>query len=533
MEGEQTFGHWIRKLRKELDLTQEQLADRVGCSIETIHKVESGQRRLSRPLAERLARFLELTPEEQARFVNAARAQPTRASGAGPEEREVGESGAPPSFLTHRPTAIAAPTNPFFHRGPVRDPAYFFGRTREVTILADLLCQGQSVAVSGTRRFGKTSLLFYIAHLDIAAVHGLTAATTRWVYLDGGALSGLNEEWLYGAVDRALGGEVDVVSYARFVERLRDLATRRIRLILALDEFELVASNPHFGLGLFNRLRGLAAQFPLQFITASKDPLVELTFTHSETLSSPFFNIFAPLHLGLLAEGEATELLATLSARGGRPFAPDTLAFLLELAGPHPLFLQVAGYRAFAALEGGQGDLDAAARIAVRTQTIADLEPHLRYYWSSLDPEAQYTLATLPLLPKESRSPSVDRLNTAGLLREGAYLGGALEAFVRYQQVAGLLQGGPFLIDMRSGLAAAHDAPVHLTPTEFAALKLFLEHPGQLLTPEVIEAALWPGDIASDPERARGVVKKLRAALGPAGEAIVNRRGQGYLLSLD
>ena len=50
------------------------------------------------------------------------------------------------------------------------------------------------------------------------------------------------------------------------------------------------------------------------------------------------------------------------------------------------------------------------------------------------------------------------------------------------------------------------------------------------LAAEAIEAALWPDEVSPDPERARGVIKKLRAALGPSGEAIVNRRGQGWAL---
>src|SRR5437867_11661771 len=91
MEGEQTFGRWIRHLRKELDLTQEQLADQVGCSIETISKVEAGQRRLSRPLAERMARILGLTTEEQTRFVHAARVQLSRTARAGLDEFESWE----------------------------------------------------------------------------------------------------------------------------------------------------------------------------------------------------------------------------------------------------------------------------------------------------------------------------------------------------------------------------------------------------------------------------------------------------------
>jgi transcriptional regulator with XRE-family HTH domain len=530
MEGKQPFGQWVRQLRKALDLTHEQLANQVGCSVETIHELESGQQRLARPLAERLARVLELTPEDQARFVQAALALPGLTPSTATEERQSEGSGERPGFLGRLSSATPAPPNPFFHRGPVRDSAYFFGRVRELRFIVDLLCQGQSVAVNGPRRFGKTSLLFHLAHPDVAAMHGLGADTTRWVYLDGGTLDGLDEQWFYGAVDHACGGEEDAVPYSRFVERLRGLAAQGIRLILAIDEFELLAANSHFGQGLFNRLRGLAAQFPLQFITASKDPLVELTFAHRETLSSPFFNIFAPLHLGLLVESEAQNLLVMLSTRGGRPFAPDTLAYLLDLAGPHPLFLQVAGYRAFAALDDGQGALDAEARARVRSQTLADLEAHLRYYWSSLDSEAQHTLAALPLHPKEGRSPAIDRLAAAGMLRGSGYLGGALEAYVRRQKVDGLLQGGPFIIDLRRGQAAVRDRAVHLTPTELAALKLFLERPGQLLTPEEIESALWPDEIAPDPERARGVVKKLRAALGPDGEAIVNRRGQGYLL---
>jgi hypothetical protein len=426
----------------------------------------------------------------------------------------------------------AAP-NPFFHRGPVHDPAYFFGRSADAGFLASMLRQGQCVAVSGPRRIGKTSLLFHLAHPHVAAAHGLSPDTTTWAYLDGGALEGLDETWLYGAADRALGGADDAIPYARFVERLRELAAAGRRLVLALDEFELFAANRRLGPAPFNRLRALSAQLPLQFVTASKDPLVALTFAHPDTLASPFFNIFAPLSLGLLSDAEADGMLAMLSARGGRGFGPATRAFLLGLAGPHPLFAQVAGYRAFAALRETQdGELAAAGRELVRAQTQSDLDSHLRYYWGGLDAEARYTLAALPLLAQGARTPAAERLAAEGLLRGVAYLGDALETFVRRQEVAGLLQGGPFIIDLRRGQVATRQGPVHLTPTERAALTLLLQHRGQVLAPEAIEAALWPGEASPDPERARGVMKKLRAALGPAGAAIVNRRGQGYMLQV-
>jgi hypothetical protein len=420
--------------------------------------------------------------------------------------------------------------NPFFHRGPVRDPAYFFGRQQEVAYIADLLRAGQSIALNGQRRFGKTSLLFQISNPQFSNSLQLGPDTTRWVYLDGGALDGLDEDWFYGTIDRALGGEADAVTYGQFVNRLRDLASQNLRLVLLLDEFELIAANPHFGPALFNHLRGLAAQYPLQFITASRDPLLQLTFANRETMSSPFFNIFAPLLLGLFADSVAADLLITLSSRAGQTFDSETVAGLIRFVGPHPLFLQVAGYRTFADPSGLQ---DPAGR--VRSQIYSDLEQHLTYYWNNLDAEAQYTLAALPLLDSHATLPAVKRLVQAGLLLQTSEvfkISEVLVEFIRRQKIDGLLQSGSFLLDTRQGLAAVDGQTLHLTPTEFAALKLFLERPGQTLSAEEIEAALWPGEQSPDPERARGVIKKLRAALGESADALENRRGQGWTLAI-
>jgi len=176
----------------------------------------------------------------------------------------------------------------------------------------------------------------------------------------------------------------------------------------------------------------------LQFVTASRDPLVTLTFAHPETLSSPFFNIFAPLHLTPWPTPTPHHYWPS-SPRGGRPFGSTALQRLLGLAGPHPLFLQVAGYRSFAALPDGGGELSPEAWASVRAQVLADLEPHLRYYWNSLDAASQHALAALPLLAREGRSPLLEQLERAALTRGQLYLGGALEGYVRRQPVEGLL----------------------------------------------------------------------------------------------
>jgi transcriptional regulator with XRE-family HTH domain len=68
-----SFGYWLRRRRKALDLTQEALADRVACSVFSIRKLESDERRPSRRLAERLVAALAIPAEEQRAFLDAAR----------------------------------------------------------------------------------------------------------------------------------------------------------------------------------------------------------------------------------------------------------------------------------------------------------------------------------------------------------------------------------------------------------------------------------------------------------------------------
>src|SRR5262245_65187026 len=73
MDNASTFGAWLKRRRKALDLTQEALAQRVGCSVVSIRKFEGDSQRPSRQLAELLAAQLQIPPEERATFVQFAR----------------------------------------------------------------------------------------------------------------------------------------------------------------------------------------------------------------------------------------------------------------------------------------------------------------------------------------------------------------------------------------------------------------------------------------------------------------------------
>lgn len=69
-----SFGYWLRRRRKALDLTQDALAQKVSCSQAAIKKIEADERRPSKALAQRLAEQLVIPAPERARFLQAARA---------------------------------------------------------------------------------------------------------------------------------------------------------------------------------------------------------------------------------------------------------------------------------------------------------------------------------------------------------------------------------------------------------------------------------------------------------------------------
>lgn len=75
MDRPTSFGQWLRRRRKALDLTQDELARCAGCAHATIKSIEGDERRPSKQMAARLAACLRLTEAEQIEFVKAARAE--------------------------------------------------------------------------------------------------------------------------------------------------------------------------------------------------------------------------------------------------------------------------------------------------------------------------------------------------------------------------------------------------------------------------------------------------------------------------
>ena len=75
MDELNSFGAWLKRRRKTLDLTQDELARQTGVSLGTIRKWEADERRPSKEVATRLADVLAVPAGERAAFLKVARAE--------------------------------------------------------------------------------------------------------------------------------------------------------------------------------------------------------------------------------------------------------------------------------------------------------------------------------------------------------------------------------------------------------------------------------------------------------------------------
>ncbi|HYO49040.1 MAG TPA: helix-turn-helix domain-containing protein, partial [Chloroflexia bacterium] len=158
--SEVSFGKWLRERRESLDMTREDLAEKVSCARVTIAKIEHGERRPSRQVAERLAESLALPPEQHAAFLRWARGMavvpglPGITAGAEPAVEKV------PTSPTEQHVQAAPPADHL-----PASPTSFIGREREVAALLDRLrSEGvRLLTLTGPPGIGKTRLSVAVA----------------------------------------------------------------------------------------------------------------------------------------------------------------------------------------------------------------------------------------------------------------------------------------------------------------------------------------------------------------------------------
>ncbi len=206
------FGQWLKRLRTQSDLTQEALAEQMHCSVQTIRFFETGKRRPSFEMAERLAEVLAVPVAEQAEFIRQARLAIDKQTLA-PEDAPITEIPPLPVLKPAMPQATTA----------------LIGREGECNVLIRLLQHDKHrlVTLVGAGGMGKTRLAMEAAN-TLSLHFGDGAAFVALAPLQSAAQL---SEAVAAALNIELKGSADPEK-----QLLTWLATRH--LLLILDNFE-------------------------------------------------------------------------------------------------------------------------------------------------------------------------------------------------------------------------------------------------------------------------------------------------------
>jgi predicted ATPase/DNA-binding XRE family transcriptional regulator len=236
-----SFGNWIKRRRKALDLTQQELAQRVGCSNSLIFKIESDERRPSRQIAELLAQHLELPADQRDLFLKVAR-----------QEKGVDKLGLQPipdQTISHPISLIP----------PLADP--LIGREFELAEITRLLQEPHCriLTLTGTGGIGKTRLAWEAAfQRQDAFEHGA-------VFVNLAPLNG--REQMVTAIADALG-----LGLYNASDRGEQLIShlREKEVLLLLDNFEHLLSEADCVIFVSDLLKGTLL---VKLLVTSREPL--------------------------------------------------------------------------------------------------------------------------------------------------------------------------------------------------------------------------------------------------------------------
>jgi pimeloyl-ACP methyl ester carboxylesterase len=306
-------------------------------------------------------------------------------------------------------------SNPYLSRNALRDDRVFVGRRYEKKAILSRVyaAQPQSVEIIGARRVGKSSLLH--------AIHRTLAADGRadvvHVFLDGQVFVGADPTKFFAEVLGQVERQHPVsnpapATYQGFTSTIEALEQGGARLILLIDEFDLITKNAHFPLEFFNFLRAQANNHQVAYVLSTVRELELLC--HSEDISgSPFFNIFFRLHLGPLLLEDAHELIEKPSSQAG----VDLLLledWIIDISGLFPLCLQITCAHAFEAqLNAPMGELD---RHCIEQEAARELRPHFEHMLRTIDGRAREVLTTIATggpVPAVDQ-PSIELLQSRG-----------------------------------------------------------------------------------------------------------------------
>lgn len=244
--------------------------------------------------------------------------------------------------------------NPYIVDSPVVDPACFYGRSREVEKFFDIINGDKPFApqqVVGMNKSGMTSFLLYISNKAVIEKSlNLDTPRTTIAYIDLKKTTKTPRDFFNATakeITKALPEDVPTVphksnlDFSQFNDWL-DKLLPHTRIVVLLDDFEVLIRSDRFGLEFFSKLRSLANN-KFTWVTASKAELYRLFKKRRfESGPSPFWNIFLhPVYLGAIEKNEIIRLIRETFEKLKFPSSGEQEKSIIRLAGRLPYFIQV------------------------------------------------------------------------------------------------------------------------------------------------------------------------------------------------
>jgi hypothetical protein len=287
--------------------------------------------------------------------------------------------------------------NPFFNRGPILDPAYFFGRRDEIAAILGLIANMQNCSVVGGIKRGKTSLLLHLQRQQTLCEHSCPRGCCILPYLSMEGLANVAPEAFFhhllrealrspGSPAVAGGYErlspVGEISFSELAAAFDDFARAGVNVVYLLDEFELAGENPRFDLNFFSALRSLASRPNCAFVIATAERLDRLTLADRE-VGSPFADLFTTIRLGKFSRAVVGEMVAALGDRAGRLWEVD-LDLIMQWTDGLPYLVQLACSLLWERSGDGARPLKEADYDCAREELLIQCRPYHHEWWRRL-----------------------------------------------------------------------------------------------------------------------------------------------------
>jgi HD-GYP domain-containing protein (c-di-GMP phosphodiesterase class II) len=325
---------------------------------------------------------------------------------------------------------VRASENPFFHRGPILDPAYFFGRTHEIGQILNLLSSGRSCCVVGGAKRGKTSILLHLQRDQTLLTHGMDAAVYLRPYLSMEGLANAAPEAVFHCLLRealrcpgsptigASGQRLAPMGNLPFAEletALARLADAGRKVVFLLDNLHAAHAGRGTDPGTVSALRELASHSRCAFVF-SAEPSTETLGPMDSAGGSA--ERFAAVHLRRFEPRDLADMVRTLSERAGRLWDVD-LDRVMDWTGGVPYLAQLAFSLLWTRSEGATRSPGNVDYEYVFREFTDQAEPFLHAAWRGLsDREREALLDVAGGAEIEHDAPTIQGLVKADLLAE-------------------------------------------------------------------------------------------------------------------